>query len=181
MKRKLFLVAISILLVGGLVRFHGEARAENSAAAYDSKWYSQQVFVQAYNNAASTIAINNVVVMDTTPTVNPNVNLGQYVTTNGSTTDSVYVFGVTDEAITAGTLGRICVRGPHKVVAPSLSGVTAGNVIGACASSSLACAVTTASGTDRGFLGKYINTTASTDTGDAANTFWAWIEIGVAN
>lgn len=175
--RKLFLslIAISFLFLGGV------AHAENSAAAYDAKWYSQQVFVQAYNNTASTMAINTVVVQDVTPGVNPNVNLGQYVTTNGSTTDSVYVFGVTDEAIPAAQLGRVCVRGPHKVVAPSSSGVTAGNVIGACASSANACPVTTTSGTDRGFLGYYMNTTATTDTGDAANTYWAFLRVGVAN
>lgn len=174
-KLLLSLFAISFLFLGRV------AHAENSAASYDNKYYSQQVFVQAYNNTASTMANNTVVVMDTTPSVNPNVNLGQYVTTNGSTTDSVFVFGVTDEAIAAATLGRICVRGPHKVTAPSSSGVTAGNVIGACASSSNACPVTTATGTDRGFLGYYINTTASTDTGDAANTYWAFIRVGVAN
>lgn len=173
-KLLLSLFAISLLFVGRV------AHAENSAAAFDNKYYSEQVFVQAYNNTASTIAINNVVVLDTTPAVNPNVNLGQYVTTNGSTTDSVFVFGVTDEAITAATLGRICIRGPHKVV-HAVGITTQGAVIGACASSSKACPVTTSTGTSRGFLGKILSTTASTDTGDAANTFWDWIELGVAN
>lgn len=174
-KLLLSLFAISFLYLGGV------AHAENSASAFDNKYYSEQVFVQAYNNNASTIAINNVVVLDTTSSINPNVNLGQYITTNGSTSDSVFVFGVADESIPTATLGRICVRGPHKVTAPSASGVTSGNVIGACASSANACPVTTASGTDRGFLGYYINTTASTDTGDAANTYWAWLRVGVAN
>lgn len=173
-KLLLSLFAISFLFLGRV------AHAENSAAAYDTKWYSQQVFVQAYNNTASTMALNTVVVLDTTPAINPNVNLGQYVTTNGSTTDSVYVFGVTDEAIPAAQLGRICVRGPHKVVMPSPP-VKAGDVIGACASSANACAVTASSGTDRGFLGYTLSTTASTDTGDAANTYWAFLRVGVAN
>lgn len=177
-KLLLSLFAISFLFLGNV------AHAESSASAYDSKFWSQQVFVQAYNNNASTIAINNVVVLDTTQTVNPNNYLGNYVTLNGSTTDSVYVFGVTDESITSGTLGRICIRGPHKVVVP-LVVPTAGDIYGACSSTGSnagkACSVTTASGTDRGFLGKILSNTASTDTGDAANTYWAWIELGVAN
>lgn len=165
-------ILFALLMVGMI----STVRAESSATAYDPKYYSQQVFVVAYNNNASTISEEQVAVLDTTQTINPNLYLGSYVTTNGSTTDSIYVFGVADENILSGTLGRICIRGPHKVRMPSApSG--AGVVIGACASSANACPTTTADGTASGRLGYTLSATASTDTGDAANTYWAWINI----
>lgn len=151
-------------------------RAENSATAYDSKYYSQQVFVVAYNNSASTISQEQVAVLDTTQTINPNIYLGSYVTINGATTDSIYTFGVADEDVLSGTLGRFCVRGPHKVQMPSQpSG--AGVIISSCASTAKACPVTTADGTASGRLGYTLSSTASTETGDVANTYWAWINI----
>lgn len=170
-------ILLALLMVGMI----STVRAENSATAFDQKYYSQQVFVVAYNNSASTLALNSTVILDATQTTNPNLYLGSYVTTSGSTTDSIYTFGVTDESILSGSLGRICVRGPHKVVMPSpSSGVTAGNVISACsntvaANAGKACAFTTADGTDSGMLGFLLSATASTDNGDASNTFWAWI------
>ncbi len=156
-------------------------RAENGADAFDAKAATQTVFVSAYNNSAATLAVNSTVVLDVTQTVNPNLYLGSYVTSNGSTTDSIYVFGVTDESILVGSLGRIAIRGPHKVLMPSPpSG--AGVVIGACsnavaANAVKACATTTADGTASGVLGYTLSTTASTDTGDAANTYWAFLRI----
>lgn len=171
---KLFILA-AFLLAGFTLNVH----AENSATAFDNKATTQQVFVVAYNNAASTLAVNSVVVLDATQSVNPNNYLGSYVTTNGATTDSIYVFGVTDESILSGSLGRICVRGPHKVMMPSTpSG--AGIVIGACnntvgANAVKACPTTTADGTASGQLGFLLSNTATTDTGDAAFTYWAWI------
>lgn len=168
---KLFILA-AFLLAG----FASGVRAESSATAYDQKYYSQQVFVVAYNNNASTISQEQVAILDVTQAVNPNLYLGSYVTTNGATTDSIYVFGVADEDIITGTLGRFCVRGPHKVQMPSTA-PAAGTVIGACASSAKACAVTTADGTASGRLGYLLSATMSTDTGDVANTYWAWINI----
>ena len=110
--RKLLLLGISLLLLG-----LSNVQAMNSAASYDSKYWSQQVFVQAYNNSTGTIYRDFVVGLDTTPAINPNVNLGQYITQNASSvTDNIYVFGVADETIPAGQLGRIAIRGPHKVV-----------------------------------------------------------------
>lgn len=172
-----------MLAIFFLVSMVSISKAEQSATGYGNptNWRDQQVFVVAYNNSGSSLSRDNTVILDTTPSINANTNLGAYVTTNGATTDSVFVFGVTDETITNGTLGRICVRGPHKVVEPSPPVGGTGDVIGACASNSKACLVTTSSGTKRGFLGKLMSGTATTDTGDASNTFWAWIEPGVAN
>lgn len=169
-------ILLALLMVGML----STVRAENSATAYDQKYYSQQVFTVAYNNSASTLAVNSVVVLDSTQTTNPNNYLGSYVTSNGSTTDSIYVFGVTDESILSGSLGRICVRGPHKVLMPTGYITAAGIVIGACSNATAAngvkaCPTTTSDGTSSGTLGYTLSATASTDTGDAAYTYWAWI------
>lgn len=172
-----------MLLALLMVSMISTVRAENSASAYDGKYYSQQVFTVAYNNSASTLALNSVVILDNTQTINPNNYLGSYVTSNGSTTDSIYVYGVSDESIASGSLGRFAIRGPHKVLMPSPP-TAAGVVIGACsnsvaASAVKACAVTTADGTASGQLGFTLSATASTDTGDAANTYWAWLDIGL--
>lgn len=169
---KFMLLALFMVASASIVR------AENSATAYDAKYYSQQVFVVAYNNNASTLANNTVVILDATQAINPNNYLGSYVTLSGATTDSIYVFGVTDESILSGSLGRIAVRGPHKVLMPSPP-TGAGVVIGACSNVSSnngkACATTTADGTASGQLGFLLSATASTDNNDAANTYWAWI------
>jgi hypothetical protein len=166
------------ILIALLMVSVSTARAENSATAYDASFRSQQVFVTAYNNSASTLSRDNVVILDTSGTAGS--TLGAYVTTNGSTTDSVYVFGVTDESILSGSLGRICVRGPHKVVMPAIP--AAATVIGACSNSpsgnaGKACPTTTADGTISGQLGVLLSTTATSDTGDASNTYWAWVRI----
>ena len=174
---KIMLVALFMVAMAPVVR------AENGATAFDAKATTQTVYVVAYNNSAATLAVNSVVVLDATQTINPNNYLGSYVTSNGSTTDSIYVFGVTDESIAVGSLGRIAIRGPHKVLMPSPP-TGAGVVIGACSNSVTAnavkaCATTTSDGTASGILGYTLSATASTDTGDAANTYWAFLRIGV--
>lgn len=180
--RNLNKLMLAIVLFFGMVSV---VRAEDSATGYGNpvNYVDQQVFVVAYNNNASSIAVNSTVVLDTAGTAGS--TLGAYINTNGSTTDSVNVFGVTDETIAASTLGRICVRGPHKAVMPSPDVTGVGDVIGACSSTGgnagKACTVTTSSGTDRGFLGKLINATATTGTNDASNTYWIWVQPSVAN
>jgi hypothetical protein len=179
MKKLIFLLAIPFLFLGGLVH------AENSAASYDRFYWSGQVFVQAYNNGASSIAVNNAVVIDSSVAVakigSGSANLGQYITTS-ATTDSVYIFGVTDEAIAAGALGRVCVRGPHKVVWTGVGGPAAGTVFSnASTTAGLVGGTSTAAGTNHGILGRILSATVTTDTGDAANTYWAWIQPQVEN
>ncbi len=172
--KKLILLA---LLMVGLVPV---VRAENSATAYDSKYYSQQVFVVAYNNGSTSVTRDNVVILDASQAINPNLYLGNYVTTT-ITTDSVFVFGVTDETILPGTLGRICVRGPHKAVSltPGSAGLGGVAVSGAIITSSNQAGKfgfgSTADGTASGRLGYILSSTATTDTGDASNTYWVWV------
>ena len=193
MKKLLSLVAISLMILG-----LSNAQARNSAASYDAKYYSQQEFVQAYNSSTASIYRDYVVGLDTSATgattvVNPNVSLGQYVTTTtGSTTDSIYVFGVADETIPAGQLGRICIRGPHKVIVLPVTSsqgaisATAGSVFSQCKynvsafsvngttsgviSGGFACPYSTATGTAGGMIGYTLSATATTDTGDVGQS-----------
>ena len=169
------LVLVSCLLLGV-----PKVWAESSATAYDATFRSQQVFVVAYNNSGGTLNRDNVVILDRNGTgVTAGTTLGSYITTT-TTTDSIYVFGVTDESIPNGTLGRVCVRGPHKAVSitsqTSSSFNTVGNILSASSTAGTYGFYTTADGTAGGRLGYLINATATTDTGDASNTFWIWVE-----
>ena len=195
--KKLLLIAISLMLLGGI------AQARNSAATYDTKYWSQQEFVAAYNATTATMYRDFVVglVLPGAPidagvtalTVNPNNYVGQYITEyTGATTDNVYVFGVVDDAtIPSGQLGRICIRGPHKVVAKTNGTAgqltpSVGQMVSQCANNYTLlaappgvaqtaanainggrfCPYTTATGTAGGALGYLMSTTATTDTGD---------------
>jgi hypothetical protein len=188
--KKLLLIAFFSLMLLGVPNAH----ARNSAASYDSKFWSQQEFVQVYNSSTASIYRDYVVGLDTAVTgaaqaVNPNIGLGQYVTAvTSATTDNIYVMGVADETIPAGQLGRICIRGPHKVVAlPTIATQgafpsTIGSVLSQCKSNvasysvagttasvisgGFACPYSTAAGTAAGGLGYILNATATTDTGD---------------
>ena len=107
--RKLFIVLISALLVG----VSTQARAEISTTTFTGdRFEEQQVIVMCYNNSGSDIESNAVVILDVSATEGS--TLGTYITTTATADDS-YVFGVTDEVIEAGEVGRICVRGPHLV------------------------------------------------------------------
>lgn len=197
--KKLLLV---LALIVSLAPF---AQARNSAATYDNKYYSQQEWVQGFNNSTATIYRDFIVGLDTTAGVNPNVNLGQYVTEQtSSTTDNIFVFGVADETILPGQLGRIAIRGPHKVVVKTQGGVpsfsiTAGTLISQCSNNvpqvfngtsiingGIGCAYSTATGTAGGMVGIVLNSTATTDNGDVGQTtnaqnfttgaeYWTWI------
>lgn len=166
-------ILLALLMVG----LASTARAESSATAYDSKYYSQQVFVVAYNNFPTAITRDNVVILDASQAVNPNLYLGSYIITT-ATTDSVFVFGVTDETIQPGTMGRVCIRGPHKAI--SITGQAGQNTSGAIITTSNQSGKfgfgSTADGTASGRLGYILSSTATTDTGDAANTYWTWIQ-----
>lgn len=108
--RKLFIVLVSALLVFG-VSF--QARAEQSTSTFTGKRFEeQQVFVYAYNNGTTTIQSNGVVILENAATDKTTVGTYVEVTTDA---DDELVFGVADENIAAGAVGRICVRGPHIV------------------------------------------------------------------
>jgi len=136
-----------------------------------------------YGGSGTTdIAKNDVVIIDTTNgTINktaPNKNSMGSIVVDTTTTDSVYVFGVADETIASGSMGRICVRGPHKVnwITTVVQAAPLGKAIGSSTTSGKAAPVSTATGTSRGVLGVGLSNTASTDTGDT-NVIWAWISL----
>lgn len=193
MKKSLFIFLL-LLIVPSLVW------ARNDAETYSASYRSQIEYVQAYNSSTAPIYGGYVVGLDTTQGVNPNTSLGQYITAStGSTTDNVFVFGVAGETIPAGTLGRVCIRGPHKVVfkgqgtqgIPAFT-VTTGGVISQCANNvamtgqgvngGVACPYSTAVGTAGGQLGFVLNNTATTDNDDQGTgsttgpEYWVWID-----
>ena len=107
--------------------------AEQSAQTYtgsDKISYKElQVFATFYNNSSTAISSNHVVILDTTvATVASGSALGAYITST-ATANSNLVVGVTDETIAAGDVGRVCVRGPHKLAltaAPAALGASIG-------------------------------------------------------
>jgi len=123
--RKLFLIAVLIL---GIASF---AYAENSATGQSGlNFREQQVFITAYNGSGTDITSNAVVVLDTTAAnIASGSTLGAYIRTTTTSADA-RVIGVTDEVITNGRSGRICVRGPHKCQ------LTAAPVLGATVAAS---------------------------------------------
>lgn len=163
---KLFMLA-ALLMVGMI----STVRAENSATAFDDKYWSQQVFVSAYNDSP-TLNRDSVVILNASSTAGSTLG-GHVIATQVS--DSIFIFGVTDESISAGSLGRICVRGAHKVAMNSSAGQVTGQIIGSSTTFGKASWYSTADGTAGGQLGYLINATATSDTGDATNTYWAWI------
>lgn len=120
--KKLFIVLLSALFIFGIAY---QVRAEqSSSSASGTNYYDNQVYTIGYNNSGADISSNSLVVIDTTGTAGS--TLGAYITTT-TTQGHNFVFGVTDEVIADGTSGRICIRGPHKVLvntAPSIAGAT---------------------------------------------------------
>jgi hypothetical protein len=169
-----------ILSVLFILSFCGIAKAESSASSFDSTFRSQQVFIEANANAtlSTPISKNDVVILDVTTGTVANKGLGAYIV-KSIVTDSVYVLGVADEDISTGTLGRICVKGPHKVTMQSLSNsgaaVAAGLLVGNGNKAGQASVRTTADGTAVGVLGVVLSATPSTDTGDTL-TQWIWVD-----
>ena len=162
-KYKLFLAVAFVLAFTGIVK------AENSASSYDATFRSQQVFVSAYAYAG--VSKNDVVILDVSNSTNGTTK-GAYINKT-STTDSVYTFGVADEDIATGTLGRICVRGPHLTTMYTTGLSIAGKCISTSTTSGAAgrCE-TTADGTAAGRLGVGLS-----DTYDTTNTSTAWVWV----
>jgi len=122
--RKFSIILLSALLVLG---FAISARAEIGATAYTGVRYEeQQVFTYAYNNSGSEVTSNSIVILDTSATVG--TTLGAYFTTDTGG-DSNLILGVTADTIPAGSVGKICIRGPHRVWMNSHAGNSAGNQI----------------------------------------------------
>ena len=179
---------IAILFVAITVSF---SYAEQSAQTYSGnalqKYTEQQVFIDCYNNSGSTISSNWVVVLDTAVGNSASgTTLGTYITTTTTSADALVV-GVTDQTILSGRVGRVCVRGPHKLyltAAPSAAGATiattttAGAGIpwasGRPANSSFAVALNT------GVIGSWNTASGYTSTGggsidEGSSNYWVWV------
>lgn len=174
--KKLFILSISALFVLGLVN---TALAESSSTSVTGKLAEEQcTFRFMYNGSGTDITSNQVVVLDLSNSTvrNHATTLGSYITTNGTAGNS-YICGVTDEVIKDGTVGRVCVRGPHRVKFSAVP--TAGDSV--TNSTTAGSAVTGTSTADKyGYVGTALANTDSTDSTfwDAAQTprVW-WIEI----
>jgi hypothetical protein len=186
-KMKRWFIALTALIALGFV---SSARAEMSAGAYSGKSVrEQQVFADVYNNFGDTITENYVVILDTSTAVlaSTGTTFGAYVTVDpGYASDNVYVMGVADEYIPTGSVGRICVRGPHKVYATAgyimgngtaylgggamipRAGVTAGT---SCGATGQATVYSKADATIGGKLGTFL---ASDNV--LASVWWIWID-----
>ena len=164
--RKLSIILVSALLVLGLSI---QARAEISTSTFTGdRFEEQQVIVMCYNNSGAEIQSNSVVILDVTGTAG--TTLGTYITTTTST-DSNYVFGVTDETIAAGSVGRICVRGPHRVHMASTD-TSAADTIGTYTPAGLAETTTTTTN-KTGILGVALAEDTTALGGD--DIWWVWI------
>lgn len=167
--KKLFIV-LSVLIMAS---YASNVRAESSSTAYEPDERVQEVYASFYNAGPSDININEPVVLRANATAGS--TLGAYIETSAST-DNIFVIGVADASIAAGSMGKVCIRGPHKVAAVNnLSSKATGAIFSTSSTTGKAGIYATADGTVGGQLGWLLNTTATTDTGDATNTFWAWI------
>lgn len=167
--KKFSIILLSALLVLG---FSLQARAESSATAYTGKSYTeQQVFTFVYNNSGSEIQSNSVVILDNSGTdVAAGSTLGSYITTT-ATADSVYVFGVTDETIAAGAVGRVCIRGPHLVLDTDSTHAEGTTILATSTTAGETTTYSTADGTAGGQLGLVIEQTAS----EGPDYCWVWV------
>lgn len=156
MKRFTIILLSALLLLG--ISF--QARAESSATTYTGTAYlEQQVFTYAYNDSGSEITPNSTVILDSGATAGS--TLGAYIDL-GSTADSIYVFGVADETIGIGEVGRICIRGPHLIHTEYGASWTAGDLMAASSTEGTAEEYSTADGTAGGVLGWYMADHATT-------------------
>lgn len=157
-----------IFILSALLVFSVSARAEQSPqTATGTRYQDNQVFTIAYNNSGAEIQSNSVVILDTTAT--ENTTLGAYITTT-TTADSAYVFGVTGETIASGASGRVCIRGPHRVLDTD-STHAAGAILATSTTAGKTTTYSTADGTTGGYLGHVIG--ATSDLG--ANYAWVWV------
>lgn len=171
MKKLLFVLSALFLL--GLPT---QVRAESSAQAYEiNNQRSYGVYVDAYNSGTIAIAKNSPVALDISAGTTDGTTKGAWIQ-GITTTDSILGFGVADEAIAVGGVGRICIRGPHKVATIIQSyEIATGQIFGTSTTINKASYYTRSDGTAGGQIGIIIGTTATTDTGDASLTYWGYV------
>ena len=123
--RKLLIALFIVALTASFA--YAEMSAQTYSGNQQQNYREQQCFIDCYNNSGAAISSNYVVVLDTSTTNTASgTTLGTYITTT-TTPANALVVGVTDQTIANGSVGRVCVRGPHKcylTAAPSAAGAT---------------------------------------------------------
>ena len=148
MKKILFISLVVLLLAA-------PSFAEIGATAYSSNTQQQELcqFIYAYNNSGSSITSNQVVILDTTAANSVSgATLGARIATT-TTNGDPRVIGVTDQVIANASVGRICVRGPHKVQWSTSAGpAIAGASVATGTTAGYAAAVNVTSGVSFGVM-----------------------------
>ena len=163
--RKLFTILVSALLVLGISI---QARAEQSTSTFTGKRFEeQQVFVYAYNNGSTEVQSYGVVIIDTDGTAGS--TLGTYIE-NTTDADDELVFGVAAETIAVGSVGKVCVRGPHEVYDDDSTHAVS-SILSSSTTANRTATYSTADATVGGFLGLVIGATSSLGPDYA----WIWV------
>ena len=178
MKKILFSIFIFILLVSSY------AYAEIGATAYSGEPQigELQVYIYAYNNTGTDITSNAVVVLDTTAAnVASSSTLGANINTTTSA-GAATVLGITDEVIEDNSVGKVCVRGPHKVWFNTTAGPASAGATVATDTTAGRVALTPVNATSA-TIGVLLSATQTQDASvvgrtpsvEPANLYWAWI------
>ncbi len=171
---KKLIIALSVLLI--LVSM-SSVRAETSASAYgDGKYWEQQAFTEMRNNSGAAISSNRVVVLDCTIAVAGSSTLGSaFITTTMAGATGWPIIGVTDENISSGSIGRVCIRGPHLVEFVTNSPPTTGNVTVTTGTTAGYAALGVTTTNNYNILGTALKATATTETNYSPNIWWIWV------
>ena len=162
--KKLFIIALSVLLVFSCT----QVQAESSATAFSGKRYEEmEVHVVAYNNGSTAISDNSAVIIDVTGTAGS--TLGAYIE-EVATADSVYAFGVAGEDIAIGSVGKVVVKGARQLhVVGSGVGIIAGDLL---ATSSVAAGLVQEYSTADATAGGVIGVALAAPSGGRV---WCWV------
>jgi hypothetical protein len=103
--------------------------------------------------------------------------IGSYFT-YATASDSVYAIGVLDEDVLSASVGRICVRGPHRLQVTTESAMSTGNRIGTANTTSrpngtgFGVTYTVADGTG----GARVGIAIGEDQATPASIWWIWVK-----
>lgn len=161
--KKFIFVLLALLFAFGITQAFAEMSPQTVSG---TSYLDNQVYTIAYNNSGSAITSNSIVIIDTSATAG--TTLGSYITTDTSG-DSNLVFGITDETIAIGKTGRICIRGPHKVLMNSNTGSAAGYQIATSTSAGKA-KVSTGTTNLMGTLGQQLAVAS-----DGSDVWWCYL------
>ena len=169
--RKLFV----FLFISALVlSFSINAIAEQSATTQTGKrWEEQQVFSYFYNKTGADISSNHVVVLDIT-NATAGTTLGTCVATN-ATAGNTYIVGITDEVLVDGSVGRVCVKGPHRAIFTATP--TAADRVSNGTTAGL-CTTQTSTANKYGYIGTALAQVGSTDAlydYATSKVWWVWV------